>query len=191
MSKTDDQDLEKWMADIASDMKRVAQYGYHTGRLESPERIRYFKRCHAVDAETGSSLIFTRDAGMHTSGWWKNPDYERCLHLSLSFFEVEAGFRDLGGSRVEPAALKSKDRRLTEKWLELFFGELRRYIWAEPPFSEEGKLRDVWHYRVFVMTPTWNIPMLPRDEVYTKELTAAGWLSYSDLRHEQQESAHT
>lgn len=125
-------------------------------------------RCSGYHEGTGTKLIFTRDAGMHTSGWWKNPDYERCWHLSLSFVNPLTG---------EPLP---KDVQLTKQWLETFFGEHQRYLWSESPKSEEGKQRDVWHYRIFC-DPAWQ-PIIPRGEVYSREHTEAGWLSFSDLQ---------
>jgi hypothetical protein len=171
---TDDQ-----MAAVASAMKRVCQYGIYTGRLETREALTYFNRCKRhVPTDPGSTLIFTRDDGMHSSGWWKNPDYSRCLHLSLSFQDRET------------SGLAPKHVALTEKWVEFFFGQWKRLIWAEPPFSEHGKKHDVWHYRVFT-SPDFKVPLLPRGEVYSRELTEAGWKSWSDLHDgDRVESAH-
>ncbi len=165
-------------AALASDMKRVCQYGIYTGRLETPEAMAYFKRCRrGFPSDPGSVLIYTRDFGMHASGWWKNPDYSQCLHLSISFQDRESG------------ELAPKDKRLTETWVDLFFGDWKNLIWAEPPFSEHGRKHDVWHYRVFT-SPDFKVPLLPRGEVYSRELTEAGWKSWSDLHAEPQEAAH-
>lgn len=124
--------------------------------------------CTAKHLATGTLLIFTRDSGMHSSGWWKNPDYERCWHLSLSFHDPITG---------ENAP---KDPKLTDEWLEAFYGDDCRYVWAEPPYSEDGKKAAVWHYRVFC-DPSWA-PILPRGEVYSKEFTEKGWMSFSELK---------
>lgn len=118
---------------------------------------------------SGTLIIFTRDAGMHSSGWWKNPDYERCWHLSLSFHDPITGEDG------------PKDTKLTEEWLDAFYGDDCRYVWAEPPYSDGGKKADVWHYRVFC-DPAWQ-PILPRGEVYSKEFTERGWMSFSDLKN--------
>jgi len=127
----------------------------------------YFDRCRGAHEPTGTVLIFTRDVGMHSSGWWKNPDYERCFHLSLSY-------RDPETDRPRP-----RDVKLSKEWVQAFFHEHQRLIWAEPPYSDEGKVSDVWHYRVFC-DANW-VPMLPRKEVYTREFTEAGWKSFSEL----------
>lgn len=74
-------------------------------------------------------LLFTRDGGMHSSGWWKNPDYERCWHLSLSFLDAET------------AESAPHDHGEARRWCELFFGDHTRYLWIEPPFSDHGRAR--------------------------------------------------
>lgn len=74
------------LADIAMvrDMRRVAAYGeIHPLRPNA----RYLARCRRVLWDRGVSVLFTRDTGHHSTGWWKNPDYERCWHLSLGFFD--------------------------------------------------------------------------------------------------------
>lgn len=155
------------MAGVAREMRRVAILSPLYDGLPCLRNHLLMDACTASHALTGSVLIFTRDAGMHSGGWWKNPDYERCWHLSLSFRDPIAG---------ETAP---KDPKLTDEWLEAFYGEDRRFVWAEPPFSPEGQKRDAWHYRVFC-NPAWQ-PILPRGEVYSREFTEKGWLSYSEL----------
>jgi hypothetical protein len=160
---------QRWlMAGVAKEMKRVAFTGIWYGEGFTD----YMIRCHGYHEPTGSKIGFTRDTGHHTSGWWKNPDYERCLHLSLSFHDPESG---------EP--LGDRDSKLTKEWIELFFGNHQRLIWAEPPYSDYGKQRDTWHYRLF-MHDDWQTPLLPRKEVYTREFTEAGWKSWSDVQAE-------
>ncbi len=179
MNRTAALDVEASMAAAASNMRRVAQYGVYTGRLLTREAVRYFDRCRLFHRETGSLLVFTRDAGYHSSGWWKNPDYEHCLHLSLSFRPLE-----------DDRGALPKDRRLTDRWIDLFFGDTKRLLWAESPFSPEGKQRDVWHYRLFT-DPTYAVPLLPRGEVYSKQFTELGWLSWSDLGYEREQAPQT
>jgi hypothetical protein len=161
-------------SEVAAKMWRQANRGTWDGRgVRSAQDYRaigtkpYFDRCIGAHEPTGTILIFTRDEGMHSSGWWKNPDYERCLHLSLSF-------RDrLTGSCVP------RDVQLSKEWVEAFFHEHQRLIWAEPPYTDEGRDSEVWHYRVFCDL-NW-CPMLPRKEVYTRDFTETGWKSFSEL----------
>lgn len=160
--------------EVARQMWRRAWYGVWNGRgirnsadYYDQMQQTYFERCTGMHEPTGTILIFTRDEGMHSSGWWKNPDYERCFHLSLSF-------RDPANGNPRP-----RDIQLSKEWVEAFFSENRRLIWAESPYSEDGKAAEVWHYRVFC-DEHWQ-PLLPRKEVYTREFTELGWKSFSDL----------
>jgi hypothetical protein len=160
---------ENWTKEniVAWHMTKASQ-GEYDGLMTLAAKL-YCNGCQSGHRESGTIILFTRDVGMHSSGWWKNPDYERCLHLSLSFRDPATG---------KPRA---KDQALTDEWLELFYGPLQRLMWTEPPFYPEGKRNDVWHYRVFY-SPGWVAPILPRGEVYSKAWTPAHWLSYSDLQ---------
>ena len=93
--------------------------------------------CVAYHSASGTLLIFTRETGYHSSGWWKNPDYERCWHLSLSFRDQESG-----------EYLPFNEKTAME-WIDLFFGDDKRMLWIEPPAYPEGKKAGVWHYRLF------------------------------------------
>lgn len=157
---------------VARDMKRKAFFALpYDERGEGIAVVDIMKKCRGFHFPTCSFMMFTRDEGMHSSGWWKNPDYERCLHLSLSFKEP-----------ITMAAMPF-DKRQAAIWVNAFFGEYKRLLWCEGAFSKIGKSMEVWHYRLF-MAPGWQMPMLPRKEVYTKEFTARGWKSFSDLRYE-------
>jgi hypothetical protein len=165
------------LSGVAQQMWRVARSGTWDGRgitgtntYFAEYRKPYFERCKAFHVQTGTVLIFTRDEGMHSAGWWKNPDYERCYHLSLSF--------------KDPLTMKPapRDVRLSKEWVEAFYRDDKRLVWAESPYSDEGKSAEVWHYRVFC-DEHWR-PLLPRKEVYTREFTELGWKSFSELGFE-------
>lgn len=141
----------------------VAQMGTWNGQGMTP----YFEQCRHYELQEGVELIFTRDVGYHTSGWWKNPDYERCFHLSLSFFDPRS------------KQMCPRNATLTRELVDAFFGRNKKLIWSEPPYSEPGKAKDIWHYRLFC-NPGW-LPIKPRGEVYGRELIEAGWKSFSDL----------
>lgn len=140
--------------------------GFYDGRM-NPNLI---ARCRHQFAhrDTIAVVLFTRDIGHHTGGWWKNPDYERCEHLSLSFYDRESH---------ESAP---QDYARAKLWCKAFFGDWCRLLWVEPPHSEQGKRPDAYHYRLF-MRDDWKTPLLPRGEVYTREFTEAGWKSFSEL----------
>jgi hypothetical protein len=112
-----------------------------------------------------ATIIFTRESGYHSSGWWKNPDYERCWHLSISF---------RGGS----------EKKALREIIDNLFRPYERLIWVEPPYSPEGKKNNVWHYRLFCDI-NWQ-PIQPRGEVYSTQFTELGWKSFSELQFEKQ-----
>lgn len=121
------------------------------------------------DHLSGARLIATRGAGYHSGGWWKNPDYERCLHLSLSFREPLSG-------RPRPA-----DGGEVERWARAFFrADEVRWLWHEGPHSPDGVALGVQHFRLFFV-PCWSAPLKPRGEVYSRDWTPAGWQSFSEL----------
>lgn len=148
-------------------LKRQAAVGLYSGLIETPGQQAYFDRCTAYHPPTGTALIFTRDSGHHSSGWFRNPDFERCYHLSLSFRDPETG------------AYAPFNHRLAWRWVKLFFGQYRKLLWCEPPYTAEGKQIECWHYRLFC-DPGWQ-PMKPRGEVYSREFTEKGWRSFAEI----------
>lgn len=158
------------MARVATELRRRAKHGLFDGR-ESQEGWRYMSHCKVHCSVTGAWLIFTRDTGHHTSGWLKNPDYERCWHLSTS--PLPSPLILPGVQRVE------LDRGVRAAWVKAFFGDDLRYVWSEGPKSPVGKREDVWHWRLFC-DEHW-VPLLPRKEVYTREFTEEGWRSASQV----------
>lgn len=170
MKRTEQLDREKYMATIVRERQMVALSGINNG---TGERSPYLSRCIKHDFVTGTVLIFSRDCGHHTSGWWKNPDYEYCWHLSLSFFDPQTR------SRLR------KDIKLTDQWIDIFYGNNKKLLWCEPPYIVSGKANDVWHYRLFTDS-RFHRPIKPRGEVYTKEFTEAGWKSYTHVQAEEE-----
>lgn len=144
-------------ADTFRRMMKVAQGGVFNGNEPNSP---YFELCRWWLERFECIAILTRDTGYHSCGWWKNPDYERCYHLSVSF---------PGGAK----------RKYIEYILKELFGYDRRLLWCEPPYSEAGKQAGVWHYRLFC-DEGWQ-PIKPRGEVYGRDFTEAGWKSFSEL----------
>lgn len=149
----------------------AAASGTYGGLIQTTDQLGYMARCthHVLSRQTrnGVTLLFTRDVGHHTSGWWKNPDYERCWHLSVSMFDVET---------LQPDQFNSRE---AARWAKAFFHDGVRWLWVEPAYSLEGQVCGVHHYRLFC-DPTWQ-PLKPRGEVYSKEFTELGWKSFSEL----------
>ena len=126
----------------------------------------YIQLCTWYLEKWGAIISFTRDEGHHACGWWKNPEYERCWHLSISFISING----------KP---KPKNDKATLEIMKFIYGKNISYVWAESPYSKVGKKLEVWHYRVFV-NPAWE-PIIPKGEVYSTEFTEKGWRSFSEL----------
>lgn len=169
------------LAELLISMKNYASTGKCDLKDQNYYERPYFARCkrsYIGKGGWGMTLILTRDTGHHTCGWWKNPDYEACVHLSLSFWEFKGNAQKLGHLK--------RDRTISDYCVEQVFGPTKNLVWAEPPYSPQGKAADVWRYRVFC-DPTFAVPILPRGEVYTKAFTEAGWLSWSDYQEAQKQ----
>lgn len=166
-----DAKLDEHMAAVAGELRRRAKHGLWDGRV-TPEGRRYMRHCTLDDESTATRLIFTRDTGHHSSGWLKNPDYERCFHLSTS---PRPGLIVTLGDRQ----LADPDRQTMARWVRAFYGEAERHVWAESPKSPEGRRLGVWHWRVFC-DEHWQ-PITPRGEVYSLEFTEVGWRSASQV----------
>lgn len=145
------------LPDVARRMRSRANMGLWDGR----ETTTYFESCRWFHLGFQCMMIFTRDTGYHSGGWWKNPMYERCYHLSISF---------PGG----------KDKSVLSRVIDGLFGSSKKLLWIEPPYSPEGKSSDVWHYRLFC-NELW-VPILPKGEVYSTQFTERGWKSFSELK---------
>ncbi len=157
-------------------------------RQQNDEIDRIYKNaCLWYHGATGTQLIFSREEGYHSSGWWKNPDYERCYHLSLSFREPTPENRpDQLSSPIFMAnfgilkELRPFHWKQAKAWVNALFGDDAKFTWHEPPFSKIGKQVDVHHFRLFC-DPAWRA-VKPRGEVYSKQFTEAGWQSWSDVQ---------
>lgn len=151
------------MANFVKALQQHANSGIWNGRDNSP----YYRAAFRVYANSGVSLGLTRDEGHHTSGWFKNPDYERCYHLSIMFRdpETEAPIRF--------------DFKAAKVWIQLVFPAWQRFIWEEGQVSHIP----VRHYRVFC-DAAWK-PIVPRGEVYTRDFIEKGWKSWSDVQDDK------
>lgn len=164
MKRTQQIEQAKWIESLIKSHVTTALAGTWDGR----QLTAYFQACRTTNPFRGMTTIFTRDTGHHTSGWWKNPDYERCYHFSVSFFDPVSG---------DP---RPHDKSIVSQLVNGLFNEYAKWVWVEPPYSADGQQRGVWHYRLFC-DEGWQ-PLKPRGEVYSRELTKAGWKSFSDVQ---------
>lgn len=160
--------LEAHMRQVAKMMRRRAMVSTFNGTAPG---MAYIGICTRDDGPTATRIIFTRDTGHHSSGWMKNPDYERCWHLSISTRPaiVLPGVQQLAEC----------DKPTTLRWLQAFFGDDARYTWLESAKSLVGKQAGVMHWRLFC-DAEWR-PILPRGEVYSTDFTEKGWRSASQV----------
>ena len=164
--------LEHRIETIAATLRRRAATGSFDG---FDEQLPYLRFCTQDDLDIGARMIFTRDTGHHTSGWMKNPDYERCLHLSIS---------PLGGRIIIPgASIPDLDREVVAMLVKGFFpNDDQKCVWYESPKSAEGRVAQVQHWRVFC-DETWK-PFVQRGEVYSTQFTELGWRTASQVFEE-------
>lgn len=149
----------RWVYNGKADQRAMHMIAYCTHKLK-------------LSPEHGAIIIFTRDNMHHAGGWFRNPDYEQCLHLSISYRVHHVG-------EILVDGYLPQQRNDSEKIAKAFFGDDAKLTWCEPPYSTEGKEADVWHYRLFC-DPGWN-PIKPRGEVYSKRNTPAEWKSFSEI----------
>ena len=162
---------ENWLRpSVVNKLRAQALCGELKGFMDTASQA-YIMDCTAFFAAEGVVLIYTRDSGHHMSGWLKNPDYERCLHFSISFREP---------FRLQKQA--SFDEKKAVEWLDLFFGDAKRFAWVESAKNVQGIAWEVRHYRVFCDS-AWQ-PIHPRGEVYSREFTEVGWKSFGELHPE-------
>ncbi|MDF2992493.1 MAG: hypothetical protein K0S37_3007 [Microbacterium sp.] len=113
-----------------------------------------------TDDDLRISLIFTLDRGAHASGWWRNSQYETCLHLSIA-----ARTTELSPQLVEAPAIERR------AWAFAMLGEDATKAWNEPPAGENDPhrsapaSRSTWHTRLFL--DQHMHPIIPTGEVYT------------------------
>jgi hypothetical protein len=98
---------------IVEQMKTRAEL--FKGRFPSrsdAEGLAIVNACLAQYEQPGliTTLIYTIDDGMHSIGWWKNPEFARCWHLSVAYWYPD--------QTVAP-----KQEKASLEWIELFFRE--------------------------------------------------------------------
>jgi len=176
------------MGRIAARMKITANRWPWDG-VGDERGMALLQRLRELDGETGASLMFSLEHGYHTSGWWKNPDYERCYHLSIASLAKIFDSQPSAYHKAQAGNIPELTTAALEAWARAFFGDKTRLIWIEPPYTGTGKALDTWHYRLFVDEN--GIPILPQGEVYSRELTEAGWKSWSEVHQEARNGSDT
>ena len=123
-----------------------------------------------LDPDRPIRLMLSLDVGYHASGWFKNPGYEQCLHLSLSSVRRDLpvaefsalGFRHVG---MQVEAVPEDEAR---EWSKALFGQWWTLAWYEPPASlfDPYRAPGVGHLRLYIDRATGQ-PFMPEGEVYS------------------------
>lgn len=157
-------EFDQWVDRLVKDHVQTAKTGEWHGEIESE----YFDACRRFNGGFGVASILTRDVGYQKAGMWQNPDFDRCLHLTLAFFQPGTVNPTAQHHSVATAIIKK-----------MFFPHVK-WVWIEPPYSERDRSHDVWHYRLFC-DERWQAMRPPSDDA-AKELTAKGWKSFADVQ---------
>ena len=144
---------------------RMQAFGTPWDGLVNPESNRVLMSCFRrvpgiIDQDALISVALTYDHGYHSSGWWKNSQFDECLHLSISVVghRKGTGFKSL---KAPEAATEAE----VKAWLDLVFAPLhpKALIWL---WEESGKTTTaIRHFRLFFSKLTRE-PILPEGEVY-------------------------
>jgi hypothetical protein len=145
---------------LVTDACKRIKYAASRGMWDGRSTTLYFESCRWLLERFPATIVYTKEEGYHSGGWWKNPDYERCWHLSISF-------------------RSGSEKKALSEILEHLFGQYQNLLWVEPPYSDQGKSMNVWHYRLFC-DEHWQ-PIKPRGEVYNTHFTERGWKSFSEV----------
>ncbi|GIH95342.1 hypothetical protein ACFFMN_23560 [Planobispora siamensis] len=117
-------------------------------------------------------IMFTLDYGYHSSGWFANSDYDRCLHLSVSHprpdlpRQVRPLPADLGLGTYAAVQVETPADEEVRAWGLTFFRQYATWAWFEPAVGPGDAYRapNVVHLRLFLDRN--DRPILPRGEVY-------------------------
>ncbi len=123
-------------------------------------------------------VLLSLDVGYHSSGWWKNSDYEQCLHLSVSHPLVDRpklylAKADIGSPEHVGMDLETPTDDEVRSWGDVVFGQWNRWTWLEPAASPLDPYRspNVVHLRLYLDERLQ--PILPVGEPYG--LNAPPW----------------
>lgn len=117
-------------------------------------------------------LLLSLDYGYHQSGWFANSDYERCLHLSVSFPRPDRPKlwlpRPEIGHHIPIVGqdLEAPEDAEVRAWGRVVFREHAPMSWLEPPVGPGDPYRSpgVAHLRLYL--DQTGRPFIPTGEVY-------------------------
>jgi hypothetical protein len=161
---------------IARQMRAKVRKGWYLGTAETLERYgaRRFATARTTP-ELSIQLLLSRDKMHHSVGWWRNAEYEYCLHLSISARErvgVLAATAAQDADAFNSIPYEDMPHEELRYWARLIFGEHVDKLWIEPGGTDPRLTRDeahthraINHLRLFFDPETFE-PFIPSGEVY-------------------------
>lgn len=163
MSMTDER-LKHWAAGARYIARAHPEYD---GDIERNQWI--IERCsHAMLIDGRAVVVILSRDNLVKMGFWKNTDFARCLHLSISFRYPSTG---------QPAPWCNATAK---RIVAAVFGTDARLTWWEPAYTPEGKFCGVQHWRMFY-SPGWWMPINPKGEPYTMNVPF-GWNEWTEYQ---------
>lgn len=149
-------------------MTRKAMKGWYVGDARSLTRFAA-KADIELTPELWIRLLFSRDKMHHSSGWWRNAEYEFCWHLSISAWDAATIEEGIGPQYTsDPEDVPESQERY---WTHAFFPHDFNKVWHEPGGTdprltpaEKMKHRHFVHQRLFLDPETFE-PFVPTGEV--------------------------
>lgn len=117
-------------------------------------------------------LLISFDVGYHASGWWKNADYDRCLHISVSHPLIDRPMvaktipEALGGGLRPGYEVEPPTEAEVWAWALAIFGPADApKAWIEPAASvfDPYRMPGIVHARLFYDD---HGPIQPQGEAY-------------------------
>lgn len=168
-------------ATIARAMRREADRGWYIGTAETLDAYGSRRVLQSrAEPELLISLLLTKDKMHHSVGWWRNAEYEYCIHASMSSLTSEDAakhdrkLRLMAGTGFKvpmPPYVEIPDLDL-RSWAHAIFGEHVNKVWFEPGGTDPRLTREeargrshMKHLRMFLDPETFE-PFIPKGEVY-------------------------
>jgi len=152
------------------DLRRLAVKYPWKGQQDIHQRHRLITNS-LLEPDRPICVIYTYDVGYHSSGWWRNSEYERCFHLSLSHQKLDPAGWQVG--------IEAPTESEIHEWAKLAWPTDWKKAWLEPPASvlsidvlEQRRYPGVGHVRLFLDLSL--TPILPTGEVYNLKPFADG-----------------
>lgn len=166
--------MERDRVDRETKIARVIEHAFkHPWRGDTPLTCPLHNLHLPAITEPGrpTNVLCSFDQHYHGSGWFKNSDYEQCLHVSVSHrgegYELRHVPAELGGGTTYAEKLETPSDAELWAWAVAFFGAHAQMAWLEPPCSplDPYRMPNIGHLRLYYEVGTMR-PFMPQGEVY-------------------------